>query len=519
MRIFTRQKLLLLIATLSILVGSCSRENPAEGAFVVLLDAAPKGLDPRFATNDSSAKIVGLLHAGLLSTDTATGAPELRLAKSIDEVSPTLYRVELRSDAVFHNGDPVESEDVRYTYMEMGSELVKSPFAGMSKKIKEFRILGKKSFEIELNEPDAPFYSDLGLGIVNSRICAGHSECPGDPIGAGPFKFVAQYGDDVLLEKFDGPKIERLFFKTIKDDNTRLLALLGDAADLVQNAVQPVMLPVVQDAERLEVISAPSFKYTYLAFNLEDQHLKHLKVRQAIALGIDRKSIITYKYRDTARLSTGVLAPNHWAYHGDVETFDFNPERARQLLDEAGFEDPDGDGPLPRFEIEFKVSANKFRVSLAELIAHQLADIGISVKVRSYEWGTFYDDIRSRNFQLTTMQWPSVLEPSILRWIFHSENIPTAENRSAGANRGAYRNPRVDELLDEGNRETKRDKRRQIYAEVQEHLARDLPYVSLWHEDNIAVLKKGTRDYFVTPNARFEGLKVTIPAETHEQRK
>jgi peptide/nickel transport system substrate-binding protein len=167
-------------------------------------------------------------------------------------------------------------------------------------------------------------------------------------------------------------------------------------------------------------------------------------------------------------------------------------------------------------ELEFKVSASKFRVALAELIAHQLADIGISIRVRSYEWGTFYNDIRSRNFQLTTMQWPSVLEPSLLRWIFHSENIPMPDNRAAGANRGAYRNDEVDRLLDAGNRETDREKRRQIYARVQEILAEEVPYVSLWHEDNIAVLRKGTKDYFVTPNARFEGLKQTKPAPKTE---
>ena len=182
------------------------------------------------------------------------------------------------------------------------------------------------------------------------------------------------------------------------------------------------------------------------------------------------------------------------------------------MLDEAGFKDPEG--PEPRFEIEFKVSSNKFRKSIATLIAHQLSDIGIKVTVRSYEWGTFFSDIKSRNFAMTTLQWPSVLEPSLYRWIFHSANIPSAEARSAGANRGAYRNSRVDELLDRGNVVVDRDERRKIYGEVQAILARELPYVSLWHEDNIAVTKQGVEDYFITPNARFEALKVTRMQET-----
>ena len=305
------------------------------------------------------------------------------------------------------------------------------------------------------------------------------------------------------------PKISSLFFKTVKDDNTRLLALLGGSANLVQNAVAPIMLPVVEDTPKLTIERSPSFKYTYIAFNLEHPILSNLKVRQAMAMGIDRRSIVDYKFKGMAALSTGLLSPAHWAYEGDVERFNFDVERAKTLLDEAGYPDPDGSGPEPRFEIEFKVSANKFRKAMAELIAHQLADIGIKVTVRAYEWGTFYNDVKSRNFAITTLQWPSVLEPSLLRWIFHSANIPSPDNRAAGANRGAYRNKRVDALLDEGNRETNVEKRRQIYGEVQKILAHDLPYISLWHEDNVAIMKNGAKDYFITPNARFEALKQT----------
>jgi len=499
-----------------LLIASCQSTSLGEGAYVVLLDAAPKGLDPRFATSDSSAKIVALLHAGLVSTDTSSGEPELELAESIATPTPTRYEVTLRSDVKFHDGAPVTSRDVQYTFMELGSDLVKSPFSGITRKIKSFEIGDDRHFAIELVSADAPFFTDLALGILPAHVCEGRKECP-ENIGAGPFRFLAQDGDDVLLaankDYFGGaPAIKKLFFRTVKDDNTRMLALLGRTADLVQNAVSPLMLPVVLEDKRLEVVTAPSFKYTYIAFNLEHPILSNLKVRQAIAYGINRDSIIEYKFRGKAVLSTGMLAPTHWAYNGDVERFDFDPAKAKKLLDEAGYPDPDGDGPLPRFELEFKVSANKFRVSMVELMAHQLAEIGISVRVRASEWGTFYGDIKSRNFALTTMQWPSVLEPSLYRWVFHSDNIPTPENRSAGANRGAYRNARVDELLVAGNLETDREKRRQIYNEVQSILAAELPYISLWHEDNVAVVKRGTKGYFVTPNARFESLKSTIPA-------
>ncbi len=497
---------------------ACDEPEEASG-FVVLLDSAPKGLDPRFATSDASAKLVGLLHAGLVSTDTATGEPELELAESIEQTAPTVYEVTLRDDVTFHNGAKVTSADVHYTYMELGSDLVKSPYAGMSRRITSFEIKDDRHFTLTLEEPHAPFITDLSMGIVPKSICSGHAECPGDPIGAGPFRFESQDGSQkVVFRAFDDyfagkPPLDRVVFKVVKDDNTRLLALLGNTADIVQNAVAPLMLPVVEDSDKLQIESAPSFKYTYIAFNLEHPVLKNEKVREALAHGVDREAIIQYKFRGKARLSTGLLSPAHWAYNGEVDQYPYDVEKAKKLLDEAGYPDPDGDGPAPRFSLEFKVSSNKFRVSMAELIAHQWKRIGVDVTVRSYEWGTFFSDVKSRNFELTTLQWPSVLEPSLYRWIFHSSNIPSPDNRSAGANRGAYSNARVDELLDNANRETDRDKRRQMYGEVQAILADELPYISLWHEDNIAITKKGVEDYYVTPNARFEALKQTRKVE------
>lgn len=100
----------------------------------------------------------------------------------------------------------------------------------------------------------------------------------------------------------------------------------------------------------------------------------------------------------------------------------------------------------------------------------------------------------------------------MFRWIFHSEMIPSPDAQSTGANRGGFRNDRVDELLDKGKRETDRQRRAEIYGEVQQILAEELPYISLWHEDNVAVLRDGTQGYQTTPNARFDSLRSVQPA-------
>jgi peptide/nickel transport system substrate-binding protein len=502
----------------ALLCVSCRDSSPVPpGAFVVLLDTAPKGFDPRFPANDSSAKIMGLVHRGLVNVDNATGAPELALAASIEQPDAVTYEVVLREDARFHDGSPVTAADVEFTLMRLGDEPIKSPLAGLSKKIKRFEVRDARRFVIELHEPHAPFLSDLAMGIVPRAVCAGLAQCPEPVIGAGPFRMVRAEGDHtVILSAFDGyyegkPAIGDLVFQVVKDDNTRLIALLGGTASLVQNAVQPLMVPVVEEDERLEVVTSDSFKYTYLAFNMRRPQFQDVRVRQAIALGLDREAIIRHKFRGMAKLSTGMLSPTHWAYEGNVERFGYDPERARRLLDEAGYVDPDGDGPRMRFEIELKISSNKFRRSLALLMAQQLALIGVGVKVRSYEWGTFFNDIKGGVFDITMLQWPSVTEPNLYHWVFHSSNIPSPERRSVGANRGAYENRTLDALLDAGAKETNLEARRGIYSEVQRILARDLPYVSLWHEDNIVIFKRGTSGYTPTPNARFEALKHTTP--------
>lgn len=541
-----------LVAIICFAVGCPSCEetfgDPPEDAFVVLMDASPAGLDPRFATTDATVKVLGLLHEGLITTDTRDGSIEYRLAEEIERTADSHYELQsrfvgrywkvpmvaqstlaryeivLRDDAVFHDGTPVTAEDVEYTYTTLRE--VGSPLGAMSDRIASFEIndepdfVDDYSFAIELTEPHAPFISDLGMGVLPRHLCEGRESCEGDPVGAGPFQFEDRAGElEVTLRAFDdhfeaSPTIERLVFRVIRDDNARLLALLGGSADLIQNAVPPLLMPVVEYDEAFDIQTDPSFGYTYLAFNLEHPVLSDLKVRRAIAHAVNRDEIIEYKLRGMARQSTGMLAPDHWAYEPEVSTYDYDPQLAKELLDEAGY--PAGEDGV-RFEMEFKVSASNFRRSLGQLIAQQLGEVGIDVRVRSYEWGTFYGDIQSRNFEMTTMQWPSVLEPHLFHWIFHSDNIPSPEARAAGANRGGYVNERVDELLDKGRTEMDRQRRKEIYSEVQKILADELPYVSLWHPDNVAILRAGTEGYYTTPNARFQSLQQVVPADRNRR--
>src|SRR5262249_29577383 len=138
-----------------------------------------------------------------------------------------------------------------------------------------------------------------------------------------------------------------------------------------------------------------------------------------------------------------------------------------------------------------------------------LADVGIEVELRPYEFATFFADIKKGNFQMFSMQIPEISEPDLYTPFFDSTRIPTRENLDAGNNRVRYRRPELDRLLEAGRLELSRPKRVAIYSQVQKILARDLPVISLWHEDNVAAMRRGVRGFDLLPTALLSSLART----------
>ena len=481
---------------------------------VVLWEAGPGELDPRFALSAYSDKVGRLLFSRLVDVDNEASEPRFDLALSLEQPSPTTYVFRLREDATFHDGTPVTAADIVWTFKSLGDPALKSPYGGVAERIDSVEALGPHQVRFRLKEVHAPFITDLDMGIVPKHLTEATGRFSGPPIGSGPFALESMEGPErvtlVRHRQWHGAApddaVSRVRFRAIGDANSRVLALMGGSGDILQNEVSPLLVPVLERREDLQVMTGPSIGLTYLGFNLRDPVLGRQEVREAIAHAIDRRAIIRHKYAGRAREATGLLAPGHWAYEPDVVSYPYDPARAMALLDKAGFRDPDGEGPLPRLSLTYKTTTNRFRLAVARVLAHYLRQVGIDVEVKAYEWGTFFHDIKSGNFQLYTLQWPVLVEPDMYGWIFHSERVPTAENRGKGGNRGAYSNPEVDALIEAGRRSVNRDERRRIYSGIQRILARELPYVHLWHEDNIAVIRRSVKGWKVLPNARFAAL-------------
>lgn len=492
--------------------GDVTRRTP-DDTLVVVSEAVFRDLDPRFSLTSHDVKVSRLIAPGLTTADTPSMEPALLLAESIEPVEELVWEATLRPGLRFSTGEPVTAEDVAYSYQSVLDPELGSLFRkGFEERFVKVEAVDERRVRFYLQEPLATLLSDLDFGIVSKKaaLAGGGIFRDGRVIGAGPYRVVTFSEEEVVLEASEhyageAPKTPRIRMRTVRDASARALMLVGGSADFTQNSIRLDLVDHVAERKRIELVEAQSGILTYMVMHNEDPVLSDVRVRRAIAHAIDRETIVDAVLGGRAVLATGLLAPMHWAYEGDVPRYGYDPARAMALLDEAGYPDPDGPGPAPRLTLSYKTSADPFRVAIARLIAAQLAEVGIAIDVRSFESGTFRADIKAGIYQLASMQTAPISEPDWYFAYFHSSRIPTERDPHL-LNRVRYANDRVDELTDRGRRVMDREERRAIYGEVQEILATELPVVPLWHEHNVAVVNVDVSGYELLPNSRYSGL-------------
>lgn len=489
--------------------GACSQGSKCdENALVIGLESSPTNLDPRYATDANSYRLTQALFNSLFKLDSHS-RPVPDIVERWEHSDKTVYTFYLKQGIRFHDGSELSAEDVAYTFETVLNPSFKSPHIGAFDKIKSIERVDRYTIRFTLKEPFAPFLINTAvMGIVPKHAAQKSGADFGyAPVGSGPFRLTAFLPDEKIVLKahtdyFEGrPKTDMITFKILPDSTIRLLELSQGRIHLLQNDIPPDLLPFLEKRDNLKIVKKKGTTYSYLGFNLKDPILKNQKVREAIAYAIDKESIIRYILKGLATPARGILSANNWAYEGDVKVFDYDTERALRLLDEAGFQDPDGDGPGTRFDLIFKTSTDQLRRRIAEVIQQQLKEVGIGMSIQSYEWGTFYSDIKSGNFQMFTLSWVGITDPDVLYYIFHSSNVPPR-----GANRGMYANERVDRLIEEGRVTWDTSRRKKAYSLIQKILAEEVPYVSLWHTTNVAVMNKSVHGFTVRPAGDFTSL-------------
>ncbi len=338
---------------LIVMTSACGGGRPEGTAIVVALTNSPINLDPRVGTDEASQKAHQLLYNSLVKIDgNLRIVPDL-LASDLERPDPVTYIARLRQGILFHNGRELTADDVVYTFRSFLDPSFRGR-SGAYRQVASVDPIDRYTVRFTLKAPFGPFPINLVMGIVQTGSGDANAR---RPIGTGPYQLKEFVQDDrLVLEPFDRyaggkPVNNGLVFKVVPDDTMRGLELRKGTVDLIVNDLAPDIIGQLQKEGRVRIAEAPGTDYAYMGLNLRDPILQHLQVRQAIGYAIDRQAIVTYLRRNLATVSVGIVPSMSWAYEPNVFDFTHDPEKARALLDAAGFRDPDGDGPLPRFRL------------------------------------------------------------------------------------------------------------------------------------------------------------------------
>jgi peptide/nickel transport system substrate-binding protein len=479
--------------------SSCQRQQ--SNAFVITLSDKVSSVDPNLKSEAANERIRVLIFNSLVKKNEKFDyVPDL--AKEIKRADDGLsYTFTLHDNVKFHNGQLLTSADVKYTF----DTLLASTTSDKAPSFFE----DKKPYVTVIETPDAktvvfrlrkPWLNLLTNLVPIAIIPQGTADRQKDsPIGSGPFKFVRKEGDTLVElvrnpDYWEGaPKIETLIARVVGDANALQAELKSGKttlAPLPSNLTPDALNTLAQDSN-LKVEQFPGANVVYLGFNTQSAPFNNVKVRQAIAYAIDRESIVKDLLKGQAKVAHSIIPEESWAYSANVK-YNYDPAKAKQLLDEAGFKDPDNDGPQMRFsnEMAFKISAGNIATSqFAQVIQQSLKQIGVPVRIETLETGTLIEQLKKGQFQMTTLRWVGGnQDPIFLRDIFESSE--STDKKPNGRNRGRYINPEFDKIISEAVETADRQKAQTLYAQAQDIVARDVPMLPLWYPANMVVAQK-----------------------------
>jgi peptide/nickel transport system substrate-binding protein len=461
----------------------------------------PSTLIPMLAGDSASHSVAGMIFNGIVKYHTDLSViGDLAESWTISS-DGMVITFRLKKGVKWADGVEFTADDVMFGYKTIIDEKTPTPYKEDYMQVKKFEVLDRYTFRVTYKKPFAPALTSWGnLIVLPKHLLEGKDITKSDfgrnPIGTGPYNLKRWIsGQEVVLDSnrsyFDGrPYIDRYIYRVIPDPATLFLELQAGGIDMM--GLTPIQYTKQTDTDffrkNFQKFRYPVFNYTYMGFNLKHPWFKDKRVRQAIAHAIDKSEIIDVVLFGLGSPATGPYVPNTWPYNPDVKKYEFDPEKAKRLLREAGWEDTDGDGIIEKDGKPFQFTiltnmGNRLRINTATIIQWRLAKIGIKVEIRLLEWSTLINEfIDKRRFEAVILGWSIGLDPDQYD-IWHS-----SKTREKEFNFVSYNNPLVDALLEKGRRTFDIKERKKAYYKIQEILADDLPYIFLYVPDAIPIV-------------------------------
>ncbi|KXF75374.1 peptide ABC transporter substrate-binding protein [Paramesorhizobium deserti] len=480
-------------------------------ALIVGQIAEPKSLDPQAVTAVNDFRILVNVYDGLTRYKEGTLEVEPSLAESWDvSEDGKTYTFKLRSGVTFHDGSPFNAEAVKFNFDRMLDEkhpyhdTGPFPLAFFFSSVEKVTALDDLTVEFKLSEPYAPFLSNLayptGL-IVSPAAVEQHGKDFGrHPSGTGAFKFEEwQANSRVVVTRnedyWDGaPPLEAIIYRPITDANTRIAEMLSGGLDVMVE-VPPDSLQQFRDDPAFTVHEQIGPHLWFLILNTKEGPFADKKIRQAVNHAVNKKVLVENVLQGTAEVAAGPTPPAFaWAYNEDIEPYAYDPDRAKQLLEEAGY-----DGKELTFYVTEGGSGMLDPVAMGTAIQADLKAVGMPTKIETYEWNTFLGKVNpglEGKADMAEMAWMTN-DPDTLPFLtLRTEAFPD----KGGFNSGYYSNEKVDELLSQARAANSQEKRAELYKEMQTIVHEDAPWLFVANWKQNAVTRANVEGFKLQPS-------------------
>ena len=561
---------LVMCLAVSLTSGCKTRDRPSAGParsegdwLLAHMLSDPEQLNPLTSNDAGASTVLGFIFQSLLTRDPRTLElkPLLAEARPVISENKLTYTFKIRRDALFQDGRPLTGEDVLFSLKAIKCPLVNAPFLRVYyDSVVDARLLDPFTIQFDTREPY--FLNESVLGGID--VLPRHYYDPDDllhnvtvpkligaegslsenvkrfaeqfnknytrkPLGSGPYRFFKwETGQEVILERHDAywgmgkegidqPHLYLFRFRIINNMDAALVSLKSGGLDFM--SLQPLQYLRQTGSKRFEsefakyVYFSPG--YTYIGWNNAHPIFRDKRVRQAMTYLTNREQMVKTVLFGLGQVVDSPIYYFRPEYDRSLKSTPYDPQKALELLREAGWADTDGDGLLDnvidgkktpfRFEIKFN-SGNSTRSSVALTLQDELKRHGIAATVRQLDWTIFLDDVRNHKFDAMILGWSmSVNEPDAFQ-VWHSSQA--ANN---GSNMIGYNNPRVDKILEAYRREFDPGKRIALYRAFQQILHDEQPYTFLFIGKAVSAVQRRFHGVEVLPSGGLRPIEWWVP--------
>lgn len=527
---------LMLMAVMA-LTFSCQKEEAAEapvpeeetsgpksgGVLVFARSGDSVGLDPARETDGESFYGATQVFDNLVEFKPGTTEIQPALAESWEIAENGMEVVfNLREGVKFHDGTDFNAEAVVFS---LGRQLYEDHpyydlgpwkywgYMDMSNIVKDIVAVDDYTVKFVLKKKEAPFIANLAMdfaSIVSPAAVKKYGEdFKNNPVGTGPFKFVSWKKDDTIVferndEYWRRPAyLDRLILKVIPDATARYLALQKGEVDVV-DFPSPEDLEAMKEDPEIKLVQQPGLNVGYLAMNCDKKPFDDKRVRQAMNYAINKDEIIAGVYGSAGTPAKNPLPPTMWSYNDGIAPYEYNPEKAKELLAEAGYADGFST-TLWAMPVARPYNPNGRKV--AEIMQAQLAEIGVEAEIVSYDWGTYLEKTDHGEHDMALLGWTGDNgDPD--NFLFVLLSIPAAE--IPAGNIAFWRDEAFNSLIVQAKETMDTEKRKELYEEAQVVFHEEAPWVPVAHSIVSEPMKNYVMDFKLSPVGKREFYNVWL---------